>query len=47
MQSSWSSSEQYMGLCPMVMIHGRTALFSGLLASCVTGDTDLSQSDPV
>lgn len=32
-QSSWSSSEQYMGLCPMVMIHGRTALFSGLLAS--------------
>lgn len=33
-QSSWSSSEQYMGLCPMVMIHGRAALFSGLLASC-------------
>lgn len=22
-----------MGLCPMVMIHGRAALFSGLLAS--------------
>lgn len=34
-QSSWSSSEQYIGLCPMVMIHGRTALFSGLLASWV------------
>ena len=34
-QSSLSLLEQYMGLCPMVMIHGRLARFSGLLASCI------------
>jgi hypothetical protein len=34
LQSSPSSSAQYIGLCPMVIIHGLLALCSGALAAC-------------
>lgn len=32
-QSSWSILEQYIGLCPIVIIHGRIVRFSGAVAS--------------
>jgi hypothetical protein len=33
-QSSELALEQYMGLCPNIMIHGRIVRFSELVASC-------------